>query len=461
MPAIPPAPARRPPGRSPRVRRRRAAVLAAVVATAVVGAGLVTGILPSPVGGASADPASCTVQALTGSWTTGTLHLSAAEVDGDAGEQLVDVRADEPAATASTMKVLTAAAAVEALGPDRRIATRVVQGARADTVVLVGGGDPTLSRLPSGTDGVYPDAPHLDDLARQVLDARRRDPDLADVPVRRLEVDSSLFTGPAWLPEWPLAARRGGSMSNVTALMVDGDRDDPTVAYSRRGEAAVARAADAFAALLGDDVAADGPLVTAAPGSAVLGTVESAPVRDLVGHMLTHSDDTLAETLARLVAIETGAGSAAADIQRGTPAALASLELPVAGIRLVDGSGLSDGNRVPAALLTAMMVRVAEHRGDLDVVDAGLAVAGRTGTLAQDGRFTGETAAAAGRIRGKTGTLERMHGLTGIADAADGTEVAFTIWAEDVDPSVPAASARADIDALATELHRCGGALGG
>ncbi|MDO4127123.1 D-alanyl-D-alanine carboxypeptidase/D-alanyl-D-alanine-endopeptidase [Clavibacter michiganensis] len=456
-----PAPARRPPGRSRSVRRRRDAVLAAVVATAVVGAGLVTGILPSPAGGASADPASCTVDALTGGWSTGTLHLSAAEVDGDAGRALLDVRGDVPAATASTMKVLTAAAAVEGLGPDRRIATRVVQGARADTVVLVGGGDPTLSRLPSGTDGVYPDAPHLDDLARQVLDARRADPDLAGVPIRRLQVDSGLFTGPAWLPEWPLEARRGGSMSNITALTVDGDRDDPAEAYSRRGEKAVARAADAFAALLGDDVAADGPLVTAAPGSAVLGTVESAPVRDLVGYMLTHSDDTLAETLARLVAIETGAGSAAADIRSGTPAALADLDLPTDGVVLVDGSGLSDANRVPAALLTRLMVRVAEHRGDLAIVDAGLAVAGRTGTLAEGGRFTGAADAAAGRIRGKTGTLERMHGLTGIADAADGTEVAFTIWAEDVDPSVPAESARAEIDALATDLHRCGGALGG
>ncbi|QIS45397.1 D-alanyl-D-alanine carboxypeptidase [Clavibacter capsici] len=454
-------PARAASGPSSRVARRRSAVLAAVVATAVVATGLATGVLPSPVGGAAADPASCTVDALTGGWSTGTLHLSAAEVDGQAGAPLVDVRGDVPAPTASTMKVLTAAAAVEALGPDRRIATRVVQGARADTVVLVGGGDPTLSRLPSGTDGVYPDAPHLDDLARQVLDSRSRDPDLAGVPVRRLQVDSSLFTGPAWLPEWPLEARRGGSMSNITALMVDGDRDDPAEPYSRRGEAAVARAAEAFAPLLGDDVAADGELVTAPAGSAVLGTVESAPVRDLVGHMLTHSDDTLAETLARLVAIETGAGSAAADIQRGTPLALADLDLPTGGIVLVDGSGLSDANRVPAALLTALMVRVAEHRGDLAVVDAGLAVAGRTGTLAEEGRFTGEAAGAAGRIRGKTGTLERMHGLTGIADAEDGTEVAFTIWAEDVDPSVPAGSARAGIDALAAELHRCGGALGG
>ncbi|WP_310889671.1 D-alanyl-D-alanine carboxypeptidase [Clavibacter capsici] len=224
-------------GSSSRVARRRSAVLAAVVATAVVATGLATGVLPSPVGGAAADPASCTVDALTGGWSTGTLHLSAAEVDGQAGAPLVDVRGDVPAPTASTMKVLTAAAAVEALGPDRRIATRVVQGARADTVVLVGGGDPTLSRLPSGTDGVYPDAPHLDDLARQVLDARSRDPDLAGVPVRRLQVDSSLFTGPAWLPEWPLEARRGDpcptsprSWSTATATT----RPSPTPVAARR-----------------------------------------------------------------------------------------------------------------------------------------------------------------------------------------------------------------------------------
>jgi len=452
------APRRRPRGR---VDRRRDALLAAVVATAVVGAGLATGILPAPLVGASADPDTCTVDALTAGWSTGTLHLSAADAGDDAGAALVDVRGDVPAPTASTMKVLTAAAAVEALGPDRRIATRVVAGPRPDTVVLVGGGDPTLSRLPTGTDGVYPGAPHLDDLTRQVHDARRADPATAGIPIRRLQVDSSLFTGPAWLPEWPLAARRGGSMSNITALMVDGDRDDPAVPYSRRGDAAVARAADAFAALLGDDVAADGPLVTAAPGSAVLATVESAPVRDLVGHMLTHSDDTLAEPLARLVAIETGAGSAATDIQRGTPEALAALDLPMADVVLVDGSGLSDANRVPAELLTRLMARIARHVDDLAIVDAGLAVAGRTGTLAEGGRFTGEQDAAAGRIRGKTGTLERMHGLTGIADAEDGTEVAFTIWAEDVDPSVPAESARAEVDALATDLQRCGGALGG
>ncbi|MDA3803970.1 hypothetical protein PED38_04095, partial [Clavibacter sp. CT19] len=46
----------------------------------------------------------------------------------------------------------------------------------------------------------------------------------------------------------------------------------------------------------------------------------------------------------------------------------------------------------PALLLTRLMVRIAQHVDDLAIVDAGLAVAGRTGTLAEGGRFTGEAA---------------------------------------------------------------------
>jgi D-alanyl-D-alanine carboxypeptidase/D-alanyl-D-alanine-endopeptidase (penicillin-binding protein 4) len=247
-------------------------------------------------------------------------------------------------------------------------------------------------------------------------------------------------------------------VSNITAVMVDGDRDDPTVAYSRRSDAAVQRAATAFAAELGADVVV-GDSITAPADAKELGSVRSAPVRDLVRHLLTYSDNTLAEALARLVAVERGAGNDFSSIQAGTTEALAELGLDVEGVRLADGSGLSRDDAVPAAVVTRLLVEVARHTDDLEAVDDGLAVAGRSGTLAEDGRFSGENADAAGRIRAKSGTLSDMSGLAGVANAADGTTVAFTIWAEDTPPGSATTDARAAVDALAAEVFRCGAAL--
>ena len=68
------------------------------------------------------------------------------------------------------------ASALAVLGPDTRIATTVVAGDAPGSVVLVGGGDLTLSRLPSGQESVYAGAAHLDHLAAQVEAAWDADP---------------------------------------------------------------------------------------------------------------------------------------------------------------------------------------------------------------------------------------------------------------------------------------------
>jgi D-alanyl-D-alanine carboxypeptidase/D-alanyl-D-alanine-endopeptidase (penicillin-binding protein 4) len=440
-------------------RSRRRILLAAATATAVVAAALTTGVLKNPfavreVAAVASITAGCSVTDLTRGWTTGTLHLDVRDVDTD--RSLAMIRADEPAATGSTMKVLTMAAAVTTLGADTRLTTRVVQGSDPGTVILVGGGDPTLSRLPSGQESVYPDAPHLDTLAARTLAARRADPRLADVPITRLEVDSSLFSGPAWLPTWSDSARTTGSVSNITALMVDGDRDDPTEEYSRRGEAAVSRAADAFAPLLGPSVTVDPALVVTPAGARQLASVASAPVSELARYTLTHSDDTLAETLGRLVAVHAHAGSTFGAIQSGTGGSLDRLGIAPTGLRLADASGLSADDAVTATAMTRLMVQVARRDHGLGPVDDGLSIAGRTGTLAEDGRYQTSNRDAAGRIRGKTGTLDHMYGLAAIADPRSGHRIAFTIWAEQVPSATAPSTARGAVDGLATALYRCG-----
>ena len=464
------------------MRRRRAAVgLVAVVAVAV-GVGVAAGRddAPSPVEAVRAVVAPegdggerCSVPVLTQDWTAGTLHLDVRSVA--TGDPLGGVRADEPASTGSTLKLLTAAAAVESLGPDATFATRVVRGDEPGTVVVVGGGDPTLSRLPTGQESVYPDAPHLDDLAEQVLAVRAADPDLARVPITTLQVDASLFGGPVWLDDWSDSARTSGSVPHITALMVDGDRDDPTEAYSRRSDAAVTRAATALAPLLGRTVSVDAELVVADADAEVLGEVRSAPVSALVAHLLTNSDNALAEALGRQVALAEGvvgaagdgaggAGSGASfgDVRAGVGSALRGLDLLGDDAVLADASGLSAADALPASTLTRLLLEVARREGDLGVVDDGLSVAGRTGTLAEDGRFVDEHPEAVGAVRGKTGTLDDMVGLAAIAEPDDGRTVAFTIWAEGLDPALTSTEdARRQVDALAAVLLTCGAGVNG
>src|SRR5206468_462828 len=98
-----------------------------------------------------------------------------------------------PAAPASTGKLLTAAALLAVRPPTYRITTKVVAGPNG-AVILVGGGDPTLTGAAAGHDGAYADAARVSDLAAQL----RR----AHVTPTRIVVDDSLFSGPTVSPYW-------------------------------------------------------------------------------------------------------------------------------------------------------------------------------------------------------------------------------------------------------------------
>src|SRR3954463_8315787 len=97
--------------------------------------------------------------------------LTGSVLRADTGEVLWDHSATVGVPTASTLKLLIASAAVAVLHPDFQIATDVVDGSTAGSIVLVGHGDPTLSALPPGQESVYTGAPKLSDLASQVVAA--------------------------------------------------------------------------------------------------------------------------------------------------------------------------------------------------------------------------------------------------------------------------------------------------
>lgn len=384
-----------------------------------------------------------------------------------ASGRLVYGRSAEAASTpASTAKLFTAAAALDVLGADHQLVTRVVTGAAAGQIVLVGGGDPTLTTR--RTTGPFRPATTAE-LARRTAAALT-----AQGTTRvTLGYDASLFAPPTASPQWPPAYVETGIVAPVTALAVDEGRTGPeTEGTGPRSSDPPLAAARAFARAL----AAEGITVTGSPtrakapaalssqssaGPAVvppgtlLGAVSSPPLTELVAHLLATSDNDLAEALAHHVALAAGRPADFAGGAEAVTAAVKDLGLSVVGLTLYDGSGLAPATRASPELVAEVLVRAAgADRPELRPVLTGLSVAGFDGTL--EDRFTGPaTSRAAGLVRAKTGTLRSVGTLAGSVQDADGRVLGFAFLADRV-PAGAALEARAALDRMAAALAACG-----
>jgi D-alanyl-D-alanine carboxypeptidase/D-alanyl-D-alanine-endopeptidase (penicillin-binding protein 4) len=156
----------------------------------------------------------------------------------------------------------------------------------------------------------------------------------------------------------------------------------------------------------------------AAPDDLVaLATVDSRPLVDVVGQMLTTSDNTTAELLVKELGLaRVGEGSTAAGT-RAVADVLGELGLPTEGLVVADGSGLHDDDRVSCDLLTAVLLRAGP---DSDMAES-LAVAGESGTLEE--RFLDSF--VSGRLRAKTGSLNESTALSGYVDTLAGLDLVF------------------------------------
>jgi D-alanyl-D-alanine carboxypeptidase/D-alanyl-D-alanine-endopeptidase (penicillin-binding protein 4) len=376
--------------------------------------------------------------------------FAGAVIDPATGGVLWSRTAETPLVPGSTAKLLSGAATLLTLDPTERLDTQVVAGPDPGTVILVGGGDPTLTALPEGKEGVYPDPARLTVLADAVRAA-------TPAPVQRVLVDTSRYRGPTMQPTWDPRDIEGGFVTPIEPLMLDGGRKDPTLPDGARVADPALTAGRALAGLLGADAGSVAEAV-AAPDATVLGTVSSAPISDLVEHTIRASDNVLAEMLAREVAIERKAAPSFDGAAAQTLLALSQAGFDTGGTQLVDASGLSTADRVPARLLGAVLAEAAAPaQGPRDTqflrpVVTGLPVAGGDGTLA--GRFASGSPSASGRgvVRAKTGTLTGVSSLAGIVTDADGRLLVFALMSNGVNPGL----VRPKLDAIAARLGRCG-----
>ncbi|MER5963751.1 D-alanyl-D-alanine carboxypeptidase/D-alanyl-D-alanine-endopeptidase [Streptomyces sp. NPDC002057] len=336
---------------------------------------------------------------------------TASVVDTATGTQLYGAGATAPMTPASTVKIATAAAALSALGPDHRIATTVTAAPDGRTVTLIGGGDPTLD--PARLKALAADT-------ARALTARGH-------TSVRLTYDTSLYPGPTLHPIGP-----NENIAPVVALMTrEGRLDDSTSGPAPRTADPAGDTARAFAELLtraGVEITGD-PAPGRAPKAAPLARTHSAPLADLVERTLTHSDNDLAEALARQTALARKQPASFDGAARAVRDELARLGLPVTGARFADGSGLDRRDRVSAALLTGLLTRAADPaRPTLRPLLTGLPVGGFTGTLTD--RFdTAPATAGAGLVRAKTGTLTGVNTLAGTVVTPDGRLLAFAFLA--------------------------------
>ena len=321
-------------------------------------------------------------------------RTAALAVDLRTGSVVFERNATLSLVPASNQKLPVAYAALALLGPGYRFHTEVVGSGTLvgdvwhGDVWLRGFGDPTLEPA------------DLDALAAEV----------ASWGIRRVDgaviADESWFdarrTAPGWRPSFYLY-----ESPPLSALVVDRGR------YGGRTSATPALAA---AALLRQSLEARGITVAGRTRGGVLTTTGlplardlSDPLADIVRFMGRESDNYTAEMLVKhLGATYAGSGSTAAGA-RVIRGALADAGVPLAGVRLADGSGLSGLDRLTAAAVVALL-EAGLAQGELrDAFLQSLAVAGVNGTL--EDRM--EKRPARGRVIAKTGTTRTASALSG------------------------------------------------
>lgn len=403
----------------------------------------------APSASPSASMGTCSVQDQANDARLGNLQ---AVVVNEANDQvLLNYKGDQAGSTASTMKLLVAAAALQTLGPNYRITTRVYQDA-ADkgTLYFVGAGDVTLSRTSPGKSSVYESAPKLNDLAVGINRA------VGTTPITKIVVDGSLFAGPQWLPSVKQSEQVNGFQSLTSALQVDGDRNDPTKETSKRSTTPELRAGTWLKTAIGANASAANVVVgTLATSATQIASVQSQPISNWINHMLAVSDNTQAEALARLVSIDEGFDGSFASLDGAIKQALRTLPgFDPSAATIMDGSGESPLNTVPPTTMVKLMKQIFLGTGSLSIEKQSLPVSGESGSLQT--RFTGKNVDAAGHVFAKTGWIDHGYTLVGYITPKDGSTLLFAVYA--LGPNVKD-SAKDAIDNLVTGFYRCGAQL--
>jgi D-alanyl-D-alanine carboxypeptidase/D-alanyl-D-alanine-endopeptidase (penicillin-binding protein 4) len=319
---------------------------------------------------------------------------AAVALDLTTGTVLFQQNGNRSLAPASNEKLPLTYAALVRLGTTFRIETDVLGQGEQDgtqwtgTLVLKGNGDPTLSRADLRT------------LAGQVKSLGIRSV-TGGVAGDESAYDTRRIVA-GWKPSFFM-----DESPPLSALVVDRARVGSLVTRTP----ALAAATAFRDALRNAGVAVAGPVRTAPAEewSELLASVSSPTLAAMVRFMDRESDNFTAEMLLKQLGL--------AELDRGTSAAgatvvmqtLAEAGVPMTGVRIVDGSGLSRLDRLTTNALGSLLKIAWADPAVRPALLAALPVAGVNGTL----QHRLSKPPARGRVLAKTGTTDSASSLSG------------------------------------------------
>ncbi len=377
------------------------------------------------IGAGSAQASELQVRQALSSWSSRNPGTTAAvwRLDARGNQEIASFKAAVPRRPASTMKVVTATSALQALGPEYRFETHLYAGQAATTagttlkgpLYLKGYGDPTLSTVQYNRRYLGRTGSQLTPL---VAALRATGATRVQGPI---VVDDSYFDAQRQVVSWP--SRYYGECQPLSGLTVNQSYvGNIRSGYARRP--ALAAGVKLRETMTAMKVGYSGTVRTGrTPQTArLIGVVKSPPLSAITRLMLPPSDNFLAEMLNKDIgAATTGTGTTAG----GTAATRNLLGRYLAPTdRIVDGSGLDRANRLSAnSLVTILAAANADPTWGRALVQS--LPRGNEGTLRS--RFS----SLGGRLRAKTGYINGTSGLTGIVTSKNGQRYAFALLMND------------------------------
>lgn len=363
------------------------------------------------------------------------------------------VRPELALVPASNEKLLTTFVALSVLGGDFRYRTTLradapaVNGVINGNLYLVGEGDPFLS-----SDDWW--AQYEDDDRDGRFHTRLEDlvADLRSKGVTQitgsLVGDETLFDT---VRQGPWASRLSDQSGPLSALTVNegysswpaNPKDNkPRVPADNPALWAATQTARLLAA---QGIAVGPPAAGPAPsGAQEVAAVVSPPLTDIITHINSFSSNLGAELLLkRLGKVKAGEGSTRA----GAGVVVAQLKaagVPTDGLRVDDGSGLAETDRVTCRTLAAVLTRA----GPDSALASSLSIGATRGSLHD--RFVNTP--GAGRVHAKTGTLKDSVALSGYVLSATDPDMTLTFVVVANREAIPIEAQRNVQDTLVSAL---------